>query len=188
MRVLHLVHQYPPDYFGGAGHYTHTIAQSVAEAGHAVGVVTRVSRAGQGIEQAEENGVAIYRVWQGMPTPQQRYLASFSTGTLLSLFEQVIADFRPDLVHVQHLMGLPTALLARLDRMQIPYIITLHDYWWVCANAQLLTNYSGEVCDGPKGYLNCTRCAVARGGEHAWFAAPALWGSLQLSWQRLAAR
>ncbi len=180
MRVLHLVHQYPPDHIGGTEHYTRTVAERVVDAGHDVGVVTRTSRAGQGVERSEENGVTIYRVWQGAPSPNQRYLASFATGQLLALFEQAIADFRPDLVHVQHLMGLPASLLMRLNIAQIPYIITLHDYWWVCANAQLLTNYSDTVCDGPKGHLNCTHCAVARAGAPAWLLAPALWGSLRL--------
>lgn len=180
MRVLHLVHQYPPDHLGGTEHYTRTVAQHVADAGHTVGVVTRVSRGGQGVEKIEEDGVTLYRVWQGTPSPQQRYLANFAMGTLVALFEQAIHDFKPDIVHVQHLMGLPAALLMRLNRAQIPYVITLHDYWWVCANAQLLTNYDGSVCDGPKGHLNCTRCAVARAGNTAWLLAPVLWGSLRL--------
>jgi glycosyltransferase involved in cell wall biosynthesis len=180
MRVLHLVHQYPPDHLGGTEHYTRTVAQQVADAGHTVGVVTRVSREGQGVERVEEDGVAIYRIWQGTPSAQQRYLANFATGSLVALFEQVIQEFKPDVVHVQHLMGLPAALLTRLHVAQIPYVITLHDYWWVCANAQLLTNYDSTVCGGPRGHLNCTRCAVARGGSGAWLVAPALWGSLRL--------
>ena len=180
MRVLHLVHQYPPDFIGGTEHYTHTVAQQLAAMGHDIAVVTRVSRPGQGVERSQEDGVAVYRVWQGTPSAQQRYLATFNTATLVTLFETVIAEFAPDVVHVQHLMGLPAALLLRLRQRKIPYVITLHDYWWVCANAQLLTNYSQEVCDGPRGYVNCTRCAVARGGNSAWLAAPALWGSLQL--------
>src|SRR5690606_13445681 len=54
------------------------------------------------------------------------------------------------------------------------------------ANAQLLTNYDERVCAGPRGCANCTRCAVARAGVHAWPAAPALWGRLLWRNQRLA--
>jgi glycosyltransferase involved in cell wall biosynthesis len=71
------------------------------------------------------------------------------------------------------------AILARLRRRRLPTVITLHDYWWVCANGLLLTNYDATVCAGPRGYLNCTRCAVARGGARLWPAAPVLWASLR---------
>jgi glycosyltransferase involved in cell wall biosynthesis len=72
-------------------------------------------------------------------------------------------------------MGLPVQLLRLLRQNGIPYVVTLHDFWWVCANAQLLTNYAQQVCDGPHFWLNCGRCALARAGlGAAWPAAPAL--------------
>jgi glycosyltransferase involved in cell wall biosynthesis len=73
----------------------------------------------------------------------------------------------------------------------IPFLITFHDYWWVCANAQLITNYSGEPCEGPRAFLNCARCALARAGQSAaaplpldrlWPAVPAV--ALLMAWRR----
>jgi glycosyltransferase involved in cell wall biosynthesis len=43
-------------------------------------------------------------------------------------------------------------------------VVTLHDYWTMCANAQLLTNYDQTLCAGPDRFLNCARCVQARGG------------------------
>jgi glycosyltransferase involved in cell wall biosynthesis len=62
-------------------------------------------------------------------------------------------------------MGLPTQLVNYLIQQNIPYVVTLHDFWWVCANAQLLTNHSQEICDGPKAFLNCAKCALARANQ-----------------------
>ncbi|MGH2543012.1 MAG: glycosyltransferase, partial [Ardenticatenaceae bacterium] len=74
-----------------------------------------------------------------------------------------------------HMMGLPAAIGELIRRKGIPYVITLHDYWWGCANAQLLTNDREELCEGPERWINCGRCALARAGlqQGAW-AAPAI--------------
>jgi glycosyltransferase involved in cell wall biosynthesis len=73
-------------------------------------------------------------------------------------------------------MGLPVALVDSIVAASIPYIITLHDYWYGCANAQLLTNYDGTICDGPDSrFHNCGRCALARAGLNSMsFLAPAV--------------
>ena len=41
-------------------------------------------------------------------------------------------------------MGLPTTALGALSR-RYPIVATLHDYWWVCANAQLYRTYDGAM-------------------------------------------
>jgi glycosyltransferase involved in cell wall biosynthesis len=85
---------------------------------------------------------------------------------MVRLLVRVLDEFEPEIVHVEHLMGLPTALVSALQRRGIPFVITLWDFWWRCANAQLLTNYSQEICPGPQPhYLNCGRCALARAGR-----------------------
>jgi glycosyltransferase involved in cell wall biosynthesis len=76
---------------------------------------------------------------------------------------ETISGFQPDLVHIHHLMGLPVSAL--FDSSQVaPLVVTLHDYWWVCANAQLITDYDHQVCDGPRWWLNCARCGLTRAG------------------------
>ncbi len=60
-------------------------------------------------------------------------------------------------------MGFPSALARMFDERHIPYVISLHDYWFVCANAQRITNDTQHICDGPRGN-NCGRCMMARAG------------------------
>jgi glycosyltransferase involved in cell wall biosynthesis len=72
-------------------------------------------------------------------------------------------------------MGIPLQVLGTLRKLRIPVVVTLHDFWWVCANAQLITNYSHKVCGGPRWGLNCAHCALARAGAGTlWPAAPLL--------------
>ncbi|OQX65105.1 MAG: hypothetical protein B5M51_01705 [Anaerolinea sp. 4484_236] len=176
MRILHLLHQYLPDYVGGTELYTQAIAQGLAKRGHQVGIFYRRSAQGVGVSARTEGAVRVWAAWDGVVTPQRRFWATFRReSSLNSAFERVLDEMRPDLIHLQHLMGLPVRLLSAIRQRDIPFVVTLHDYWWVCANAQLLTNYSHEICEGPQVYINCARCALARAGHsQIWLLWPPL--------------
>ncbi|MCI0396161.1 MAG: glycosyltransferase family 4 protein [Chloroflexi bacterium] len=179
MRVLHLVHQYLPEKSGGTELYTHWLSDALSRQGHQVAVFYRRNEAGVGVTLRTENEVGVWATWHDSLDPARRLLATFGDRPVEQAFAGVLAEIEPDVVHVQHLMGLPAALLGQLRQRQIPYVMTLWDFWWVCANAQLLTNYSQELCDGPQAFLNCARCALARSGRgQLWPALPLLAGPL----------
>jgi glycosyltransferase involved in cell wall biosynthesis len=176
VRVLHLVHQYIPEHVGGTELYTQAVTRALARAGHQVSVFHRRFEAGEGLHVSEDEGVAVYAAWSGALDPARRFLAVFGDGAIERSFEVALEQAQPDLVHVEHLMGLPVDMARVLERRRIPFVVTLWDYWWICANAQLITNYDQQVCAGPgRLWLNCARCALARGGAPAaWPAAPGL--------------
>lgn len=179
MRVLHLVHQYLPQHVGGTELYTHWLTQAQGKRGHQVAIFHRRSADGVGQEKREEEAVRVWAVWTGPLNPDRRFLSAFGDPPMMPIFERVLDETNPDVVHVEHLMGLPAALVWVIQRRGIPYLITLWDFWWVCANAQLLTNYSQTICDGPRAYLNCARCALARAGRPwLWPAVPPMAGLL----------
>jgi len=181
MRILHVVHQYLPDQVGGTELYTHWIAHHLAQRGHQVDIFYRRAAAGTGVEtRLEAHGTRVWAAQAGQVSPTGRFLATFGEKQLLDSFRQVVLQVKPDLVHLQHLMGLPIAIVDFLQRHNLPFVVTLHDYWWVCANAQLLTNYSRQLCDGPQAYLNCARCVLARTGypDRFWPVLPLLAGPL----------
>ena len=167
MRILHIIHQYLPDHVGGTELYTHWVTGELARRGREVAIFHRRSADGTGLARREAGGVAIWSAWHGRFRPTGRFLATFREPALLNAFVRVVDQIRPDVVHVEHLMGLPAAILAVLQKRRIPYVVTLWDFWWVCANAQLLTNDTQEVCAGPDKFTNCARCALARTGSPA---------------------
>jgi glycosyltransferase involved in cell wall biosynthesis len=176
MRVLHVVHQYPPDRIGGAELYTQAISRALARRGHAVAVFYRRDAPGRGLQHRMEDGVRIYAVWDGEAGPARRFFYTFRNPWIHRALIRAVDEFHPDVIHIQHLMGLPASLINAARLRSIPFILTLHDYWWLCLNAQLLTNYSGEVCEGPR-YWNCARCMLARAGvPELWPAIPFLAG------------
>lgn len=179
MRILHVVHQYLPDRVGGTENYTKWLTEALSRRGHDITVFYRRSADGMGLTHRTQQNVDIWAAWAGKVTPTGRFRATFRDPQILCAFERVLERADPDLVHIQHLMGLPTALVRAIQRRRIPYVITLWDFWWMCANAQLLTNYDQQVCDGPEMYVNCAQCALARIGQSwLWPAIPALAGLL----------
>lgn len=170
MRILHVTHQYPPHDVGGVELYTQTLARFQADNGAQVAVFFPSPLEPQGTEETvelefrQEYGVRVYGAKLGRRSRTRVFMDTFGQQRAMEALQEVLAREKPDLVHVQHLMGLPVAIVHQLRRHQRPLIITLWDYWFSCANAQLITNYDNAICDGPHYWVNCGRCALARAG------------------------
>jgi len=165
LRILHIVHQYPPDHVGGTELYTQTLALHQAKSGHEVLVFTPAHGSAGWPGPARDGGVSIYRVPTKARSATGEFLNTFGRKSVVQALAEVLERERPDLVHIQHLKGLPANLVDRLSDRAIPIIITLHDYWFRCANAQLITNYDQTICSGPnRWFTNCGRCAIVRAG------------------------
>ena len=190
MRILHVVHQYFPDHVGGTEHYVRTLSRSQMQEGHQVIIFCRRSGSGQHLDLSEESvgkvmagnsgglgtdvgrragssgSIHVYQAVNGPFSPFGRFRSTLGDRFLAGCLSRTVSEVQPDLVHIHHLMGLPINALAD-DDLASPLVVTLHDYWWVCANAQLITDYDGQVCDGPRWWQNCARCGLARAGASA---------------------
>ncbi len=162
MRILQLVHQYLPEYVGGTEFYTQWLSHELSQRNHDISIFYRHDGELNGKKNRFDDAVFVWESWHGTLTPTRRFLATFSDRPITNAFAEVLQEIKPDLVHVHHAMGMPVSIFDEIKQFKTPYVITIHDYWWVCSNAQLLTNYSQEICDGPKAFLNCARCALAR--------------------------
>ena len=160
---------------GGTELYTQNLATAQAVNGHRVAVFCP-SHQDHGPDPVTEQGVRVYRVPLGSRSRTQVFKDTFRQNQLQSALKTVLAEEEPDIVHVQHLMGMPLGLVDQVREAGIPYLLTLHDYWFSCANAQLLTNTDQTICRGPDRLaINCGQCALARSGQEGliWLA-PAL--------------
>ena len=78
MRILHLVHQYLPEYVGGTELYTAWLADNLSQRGHQVTVFYRRSMEGTELTcRDDENGVRVWAVTTGRVTPVSRFWATF---------------------------------------------------------------------------------------------------------------
>ncbi len=161
MHILHIVHQMLPEFMGGIEVYTRNLSREQAKLGHRVSVIAP-SPSATTLHSMDE-GVDLYHVPVGKQSRTRVLLSTFHQPTLAAAIANLLPSV--DIIHVQHLMGIPLSVFEQIRAANIPYVLTLNDYWWPCANAQLITNYDETICAGPDAkWHNCARCALARAG------------------------
>lgn len=160
MKVLQVTHGYPPDDVAGVELCTQWLAQSLVELGHEVQVFCRCGDPGSpefATRRDQDGAVSILRINNNFQVidPSGPY---FYFPQVESVFTRLLAEFRPDAIHVHHLAGLSASIVDVVRKKGIPYFVTLHDYWYACPRVHLLTS-AGELCDGPEGGTKCvTAC------------------------------
>lgn len=167
MRILEVVHGFPPAALGGTELYAQAHARALADGGDDVLVLTRdqdSSRAEYEV-RTEQRGrlriVSVNNTFRNTRTFEETY----RNEAIGAIAGRVIDDFKPDAAHIHHLTGLSTTIVRSLAERHIPSAFTLHDYWLMCHRGQLLdVNY--RVCDGPCGISpdGCHACLPAAGG------------------------
>lgn len=162
MNILLVVHQFLPHYTGGTEVYVGSLAQALRAMGHKV--VIFAGAESFGLE--DWDGVPVITVPGGVRGPRGvvgNFLTAFANPKVEEVFRRLCLEEKPDVVHFHHLLGLSPELISITKRLGIPAVFTLHDYWFLCPNAQLMTR-DGGLCQGPKWGVNCTSCAAGRLG------------------------
>lgn len=73
------------------------------------------------------------------------------------LIEGVLRGFGIDIVHIQHLMGMPSLLPTVARAMGIPVVLSIHDHFPICPNLWLVDPH-GQFCGLPSDPLIHKRC------------------------------
>lgn len=79
---------------------------------------------------------------------------------LEKLFRRILLKFRPNLVHIHELHRMPASIVDHCKEFDIPVVITLHDYWYLCPLFQLFTPQE-KICSGPNSGRNCAVTCLA---------------------------
>ncbi len=163
MRILQVIHGYPPRYNAGSEVYTQTLAHGLA-ARHDVHVFTREEDpfapdyALRRDHDTDDDRVTLSLV--NMPRSRDRY----RHAGVDQRFAEVLDSFRPEVVHVGHLNHLSTSLLVEAAAREIPIVFTLHDYWLMCPRGQFMQMFPEDpkdlwaVCDGQEDRKCAQRC------------------------------
>jgi len=153
---------------GGTEIYTLTLAQELSRRGHKVFVFHRGECATprqSKIAWEERDGFKVCRISRAFDVKSAHafalFLDTFFNPDVERAFWRFLDQARPEVVHFQHVMALSYHLIALAKRRGMPALLTLHDYWFLCANSQLIWP-NGRVCQGKAWGLNCARCALAR--------------------------
>ena len=152
MRVLLVVHGFPPAANGGTEIYVHDFARALAALpGIHVAVLTRDADARRPEysvrRECTPGGVVVFRVNNNFQTCTS-FEDSYANPAFARVAGGVIEAFNPDVLHVQHLTCLSTGILGHAAASQRPVLMTLNDFWLMCHRGQLLRR-DGQRCEGP---------------------------------------
>lgn len=168
MQILFTVHKYPPESLGGTEIYTRTLAQALVRLGHGVTVFYPTTAATTVEQMTDGDGVDLWQVplppSRRTEDPARQFWHTVRDGAIERAFVECLQTVQPDLVHFQHVQGVSARLIELAGTL--PKVATLHDYWYFCANSQLIRP-DRQPCAGPSfGNWNCVDCATARADLH----------------------
>jgi glycosyltransferase involved in cell wall biosynthesis len=137
MRILFVVHGYPPQGMGGVELRASYLARELRKA-HTVSVFCRgnnASREDYSVEDLLIDEVEVRRVSYSF-RDLDRFEGVYVNRRIEALFEKTLDEVRPDVVHIHHLTCLSTTIPEVLRRKGVPHVMSLHDFWMGCPRGQ----------------------------------------------------
>ena len=163
LKLLYVVHGFPPDTWAGTEVYTLNLAQEMKRRGHEVTILTRAPAAGDepdfSLREDEFEGLQVLRMTHRLAHGSLR--ESFAKEGPEVAFRQVLDRVSPDLVHFQHLIHLSAGLVEIARGRGLATVVTCHDYWALCPRVQMIRP-DGSICGGNMG-SGCFLCVKERG-------------------------
>ena len=118
------------------------------------------------VARYEWNNIPIITI--GLP-PNLDRTADYDNPEMSLRFEEVLDAVRPDVVHFHSIQILSSALAEVCLRTNTPYVITLHDAWWLCER-QFMIRSDGNYCAQQGISLNvCNSCTPDSAFTHHRF-------------------
>lgn len=145
LRVLMTNVYYAPRSFGGATIVVEELALRLRNKGVEVGILTsRPHLDGRlsGNIRYVANGSDVLAA---MIPDGNDVIGSMDNPHMAEQFADWLDAYQPDVVHVHAAQGLGTAMLRVCQERGVPYVLTLHDAWWLC-DRQFMVRGDGRYC------------------------------------------
>lgn len=165
MKILKIIHGYPPRYNAGSEVYSQMLCLGLAQK-HEVQVFSRFEDPfTPDYAVIKENDYLDERIKLNLinlPLERNRY--RLSSEQVDDALESLLKKEKPDVVHIGHLNHLSVTLVDRVKQLDIPILYTLHDYWLMCPRGQFLQRNPLDpaemwaLCDGQENRKCAERC------------------------------
>lgn len=151
--AVHSVHHKPrlmvvnvffePRSFGGATLVAEEMAEAMQQRGYDVAVMTSRPSLNDRFDSALRYTVKDMQALAVL-TPNDP-ISGLDNPQLGEIFREWVRAWQPDVVHFHATQGLGTSLIRVCQELALPYIITLHDAWWLCER-QFMVQGNGQYC------------------------------------------
>jgi glycosyltransferase involved in cell wall biosynthesis/GT2 family glycosyltransferase len=159
LRIVHLVHGWPPFQHGGTELYAAWLVEQ-QRGRHAVSVYGRAAdpaRADRDAVEILDRGTRVRLLTNLFTARNPLRRNAIRDRAVERDFERFLRQQQPDLLHVHHLAGHAFSLAHVARGLGIPIVMQIQDWWALCARVQLLDRH-GNRCSGPS-FSKCARCA-----------------------------
>lgn len=76
----------------------------------------------------------------------ERPLDECHQKTIERLFEDVLSEEMPDIVHIHEFEGLTAGIIDVVKKYNIPLIFSIHNYWPLCPQVNLFDYVCSQIC------------------------------------------
>ncbi|MFO0981681.1 MAG: glycosyltransferase [Planctomycetota bacterium] len=157
MRILQVVHGFPPEVAGGTERYVELITRELAARGHELSVIAgsidwseRLT-----VDTTQHAGVPVTRIHRN-----DLYFDFWDKSyhpRVEAIYEQLLRDAQPEVVHVHHWVRLTSTLARTAARLGSAVVATLHDLYVTCPRVFRVRDQD-LLCDEPMGVRACVPC------------------------------
>ena len=163
MQVCMIVHHYPPRHQAGVELIARRAARWLKQQQYGVEVVCVESidtgRPGLQSKSAPYEGIPVHRLSFDLACIEDPFRASYDNALIGAWVKTYLEQTRPDLVHVQSCYLTSASPLQAAHDLQIPTVLSLHDYWTICP-WMTLQRPDGSRCSGSISAADCAWCLL----------------------------
>lgn len=161
MRILYIVHQFLPQ-LGGTEIYTYGLAKRALEKGNQVAVLYYVESPSNdqedfGIKETTYRTLQVVQFHYNLSVAANPVQAEYDNPYIYWKLQEFLKKYKPDFVHFIHAMKVSGSALRACRALNIPYFITMADFWFICPRHSLI-KWNNLSCGGPEHKFYCAKC------------------------------
>lgn len=166
MRILQVVHDFLPNATGGTEIYTYTLSKELSKH-HDVYLFFKETEinGNEYVKKGNFNGLPFLVVNPNKCSKSTTYFNLIKSKICFTennkkideIFKDLIKEFKPEIIHFQHLIGLSMNLVNVAYKYKIPMAFTAHDYWLLCPKAHFIDN-NNVLCINDGNCRKCIKC------------------------------
>jgi len=162
MKIVYVIHEFLPDYIGGASVGVLQIAKAMLARGHKVWVLAPQRWLGDeypsiGFFDEKVDGLSVRKLIFNPLIAPNPILYEYYNPILSIYAKDFLIDVSPDVIHIYHLRDLSSSLIDAAKDLGIPLIITLTDFWFFCPKCHWIKS-DGSLCGENYSWRECVYC------------------------------
>ena len=169
MKILFVIHDFLPNHQAGAEIYTYLLAREMSKKHEVCIFYTEISALTffYNITKQTYNNLQCIQITRPLTTDLLG--EPYNNRKMEDIFQDIIDDFQPDIIHLQHLLyhSFNYPKIARINA--IPTLFTLHDYWLTCPLWGQRMRRNLELCHSVE-LTNCADCLYEKPTNTRFFS------------------